>query len=232
MELQPERTHPFFIISADDHSLFAVFQPGNEFMCEQMHFAESHTAAHDEKQRSILGKTEMAAHILFGCRARKCGPHRNTERKQFFFRDAAGCKLRDQILVRNHIVIAVRLFPERNARVIGGNGNAGNRQPSFLFHPGQCFCRIKMCGDNGIKMVLNNIICKRISKPRICIVNGGFPGKFPYQLTKLIECAEAGRKNGDELHISSADQCGGMLSTEAHQIQNLGFVVIKIQTFF
>mgnify|MGYP000399877013 CR=1 FL=1 len=142
-------------------------------MCEQMHFAESHTAAHDEKQRSILGKTEMAAHILFGCRARKCGPHRNTERKQFFFRDAAGCKLRDQILVRNHIVIAVRLFPERNARVIGGNGNAGNRQPSFLFHPGQCFRRIKMCGDNGIKMVLINIICKRISKPRICIVNGG-----------------------------------------------------------
>ena len=89
-----------------------------------------------------------------------------------------------------------------------------------------------MCGDNGIKMVLINIICKRISKPRICIVNGGFPGKFPYQLTKLIECAEAGRKNGDKLHISSADQCGGMLSPEAHQIQNLGFVVIKIQTFF
>ena len=141
-------------------------------------FAESHTAAHDEKQRSILGKTEMAAHILFGCRARKCGPHRNTERKQFFFRDAAGCKLRDQILVRNHIVIAVRLFPERNARVIGGNGNAGNRQPSFLFQPGQCFRRIKMCGDNGIKMVLINIICKRISKPRICVVNGGFQGNF------------------------------------------------------
>ena len=89
-----------------------------------------------------------------------------------------------------------------------------------------------MCGDNGIKMVLINIICKRISKPRICIVNGGFPGKFPYQLTKLIECAEAGRKNGDELHISSADQCGGMLSPEAHQIQNLGFVVIDEQHRF
>ena len=89
-----------------------------------------------------------------------------------------------------------------------------------------------MCGDNGIKMVLINIICKCISKPRICIVNGGFPGKFPYQLTKLIECAEAGRKNGDKLHISSADQCGGMLSPEAHQIQNLGFVVIDEQHRF
>ena len=53
----------------------------------------------------------------------------------------------------NHIVIAVRLFPERNARVIGGNGNAGNRQPSFLFHPGQCFRR---CGDAGT--VLQKIV--------------------------------------------------------------------------
>ncbi len=79
----------FFIISADDHSLFAVFQPGNEFMCEQMHFAESHTAAHDEKQRSILGKIEMAAHILFGCRARKCGPHREYREEAVFL---PGCR--------------------------------------------------------------------------------------------------------------------------------------------
>ncbi len=38
----------------------------NKFMCEQMHFAESHTAAHDEKQRSILGEDrDGGAHPLW-----------------------------------------------------------------------------------------------------------------------------------------------------------------------
>ena len=88
MELQPERTRPFLVISTDNHNLFAAFQAGNELMREQMHLAESHTAAHDEKQWSIFGKTEMAAHIFFRRRARKCGPDRNAKRKQLFFRDA------------------------------------------------------------------------------------------------------------------------------------------------
>ena len=84
MELQPERTRPFLVISTDNHNLFAVFQAGNELMREQMHLAESHAAAHDEKKRSILGKAEMAAHIFFRRRTRKCGPDRNAKREQFF----------------------------------------------------------------------------------------------------------------------------------------------------
>lgn len=142
-------------------------------MCEQMHFAESHTAAHDEKQRSILGKTEMAAHILLmqGAQMRAAPEYR--EEAVFL----PGCRRMQtpgsDPCAEPHSNRSSSLPRTECTR---NRWQRQRRESSAVLSvsSGQCFRRIKMCGDNGIKMVLINIICKRISKPRICIVNGDF----------------------------------------------------------
>ena len=85
-----------------------------------------------------------APRLTAGCR------HRNTRHHQLLFRDPALHNLRDQTLVRNHIIVTVRLFPERDTGIIRHHRHRERKLHTLSLHIGNGFRRIQMRHDDRV----------------------------------------------------------------------------------
>ena len=124
---------------------------------KDLDLSKSHTAAHHQITFTLLwNMTDFSCFPLIPF-FHKVLPYRNPPRKKFFSRNPPLCKLINQIFMRNHIIIAVCLLPERNTGIIRSDRHHRDLQPAFFLHRRQSLRWIQMWSYNGIKPVLLQI---------------------------------------------------------------------------
>ena len=159
-----------------------------------------------------------------------CRSHRNACHHQLFFRNPAFHNLRDQTLVRNHIIVAVRLFPERDTGIIRHHRHRERKLHSLSLHIGNGFRRIQMRHDNHVRRMFLQIRRQVDCHLPIDIIDRRTTEKPADKHADLIQKSEQTRGNLYRLHIDVTDRPRDLLSCKLKIIQHHRLVPMRTES--
>ena len=215
-----------FIAAAYDYKFFVIgrFQ---QALHHFLHIARAHAAACRKDIFLIIRKSQLFSCRFLGNFSSADLGHRDSERNQLLFRHSPPRKYLCQALVRDNVIIRVRLLPERNAGVIGHNRYRERQLHPLALHIGDGFRRIDVGHNQHIHRVFFNEAFEIFRHKTVYIVHKRFARNSAYEHSELVGKAEQPRSFFNNTDISVADQLGDALSRQCQIVQHICFIPVS-----
>ena len=212
------------VVAADDDHLILLALHAAQRIGKRLDLAKPHAAAHDEVHRLIRPESQPPSRLTRILAPRKLHRHRNAARVQPALVHAARDVLRNQVPMRRDVPVAVGLLPERNAGVVGRNGQYLLPKLAAPLEIGQRLGGIEVRDDDRVELVFRQIGAQVLAHEPVGPVDGRLPLRRAELQRRRIGHAKQPRNVLRGIDVSIADDARGALALEQHVVQHHGLV--------